>query len=321
MKVQKRRQQPGVSKNSADEKPISGETIQVSYQKCCCCNMQYTVLHGCACWVCCAARSGVFGKATSKEREQVLAHSDLFVGSAWYPEVEPHHWCKSVGIRREDSPGYVDAIATNVAGKNPSAFTLAPIEKSRNKIAGCVFCCAPDKDSLETLSVGHLKVDIEYQRRGLGTMLLAAAEIHAHQRRWRCHKARLTLLAENRPARNCYEKTGFQQVSSSFVELAEGIEHEVQWLKMARAQRFQGAGRGMGLGSASARTVDEVPACRRTDFLQIRNLEPRLKPRVCRNRPDMGQCLIVADMGRFRIHVGFWKVSGTGAELTTQVCF
>ena len=141
--------------------------------------MQYTVPHGCSRWVCCAAHSGFFGRATSKEREQVLAHSDLFVGTAWYPEVEPHHWCKAVGIRREDSPGYIDAIAANLAGKNPSAFTLAAIEKSRNKIAGYVFCCVPDNDSPETLSVGHLKVDSEYQRRGVGTMLLAAAEIHA----------------------------------------------------------------------------------------------------------------------------------------------
>ena len=89
----------------------------------------------------------------------MLAHSDLFVGTAWYPEVEPHHWCKAVGIRREDSPGHIDAIAANLAGKNPSAFTLAAIEKSRNKIAGYIFCCVPDNDSAETLSIGHLRVD------------------------------------------------------------------------------------------------------------------------------------------------------------------
>ena len=164
----------------------------------------------------------------------MLAHSDIFVGTAWYPEVEPHHWCKAVGLRRDDSPGYIDAIATNLAGKNESAFTLAAIEKTRGKIAGYVFCCAPDKKSPETLSVVHLKVDTEYQRQGVGTMLLAAAEIHAHQRGWQCHKARLSVLGENPRARSCYEKSGFQQVSSSFVELAEGIQHEVQWLKMAR---------------------------------------------------------------------------------------
>ena len=90
-----------------------------------------------------------FGRATSKEREQVLAHSDLFVGTVWYPEVEPYQWCKAVGLRRDDSPEYIDAIATNLAGKNPSEFTLAAIEKSRGKTAVYVFCCVPDKKSPE----------------------------------------------------------------------------------------------------------------------------------------------------------------------------
>ena len=167
----------------------------------------------------------------------MLAHSDIFIGTAWYPEVEPHQWCKAVGLRRDDSPGYIDGIATNLAGKNPSAFTLAAIEKTTGKIAGYVFCCAPDKKSPETLSVVHLKVDTEYQRRGVGTMLLAAAEIHANQRGWACRKSRLSVLAENRPARICYDKAGFQQISSSFVELAEGVKREVQWLRMARTIR------------------------------------------------------------------------------------
>ena len=241
MRVQKRRQLRGLEfrhyrityQKLRQTKTIKGETELI--KKSCCRSMPYTVLHGCLRFACGATRSGFFGRATSKEREQVLAHSELFLGTAWYPEVEPHHWCKAVGIRRDDSPGYIDAIAANLAGKNPSAFTLAAIEKSRNKIAGYVFCCAPDNDSPETLAVGHLKVDTEYQRRGVGSMLLAAAETHAYQRGWRCREARLSVLAENRPARSCYEKAGFQQTSSSFVELAEGIEHEVQWLRMARA--------------------------------------------------------------------------------------
>ena len=73
-----------------------------------------------------------------KEREQVLAHSELFIGTAWYRKVLPHQWCEAVGVRREDSPAYVDAIATNLAGKHPSAFTLAAIEKNSFKIASFV---------------------------------------------------------------------------------------------------------------------------------------------------------------------------------------
>ena len=154
-----------------------------------------------------------------KEREQVLAHSELFIGTAWYRKVKPHHWCEAVAIRREDSPGYVEAIATNLTGKHPTAFTLAAIEKtslldgsqcergwmfasqSSFNIAGYIYCHLPD-DSAETLVVGHLKVDTQYQRRGVGSMLMTAGQIHASQRGWRCSKARLAVLAENRPARN-----------------------------------------------------------------------------------------------------------------------
>ena len=208
--------------------------------------MQFTVPHGCSRWVCCAARSGFFGRATSTEREQVLAHSDLFVGTAWYPEVEPHHWCKTVGIRREDSPGYVDAIAANLAGKNPSAFTMAAIEKSRNKIAGYVFCCVPLNDSPETLSVGHLKVDSEYQRRGVGTMLLAAAEIHAHQRGWQCHKARLSVLAEIDVLETVTRNQGSNKYRALWSSLQKASNMKCngsRWHVQSKTQRLQGAGR------------------------------------------------------------------------------
>ena len=164
----------------------------------------------------------------------MLAHSEHFIGTAWYRKILPHQWCEAVGVRREDSPGYVDAIATNLAGKHPTAFTLAAIEKRSFNIAGYIYCHLPD-DNAETLVVGHLKVDTQYQRRGVGSMLLTAGQIHASQRGWRCSKARLTVLAENRPARNCYAQAGWRQISSFHSKLATGVNQEVQWLQMARA--------------------------------------------------------------------------------------
>ena len=175
-----------------------------------------------------------------KEREQVLAHSELFVGSAWYPTVTPRQWCNAVGVRNEDSAGYLETVATNLAAKkNPSAFTLAAINKSSSEIAGYIFCTG---DCPETLMVEHLKVDDEYQGRGVGTMLgfrlhvsSGATRLHARaaelgqccwmlaQRGWRCKEAMLAVLAENGPARRLYEKTGFKQLSSSFMELAQGM--------------------------------------------------------------------------------------------------
>ena len=144
-----------------------------------------------------------------------------------------------MGVRKEDSAGYLETVAHNLAAKkNPSAFTLAAINKSSSKIAGYILCTS---DCPETLTVQHLKVDAEYQGRGVGTVLLDAGEIHARQRGWRCKEAGLAVLAENGPARALYEKAGFTQVSSSFHELAEGVGHEVEWLQMKRAIRSPAA--------------------------------------------------------------------------------
>ena len=78
----------------------------------------------------------------------MLVHHELFVGAAWYPEVELHHLCKVVGIRREGYHRYPDAIGTNLVGKHASAFTLAAFETSSNKIRGIVFRCVPDTRQL-----------------------------------------------------------------------------------------------------------------------------------------------------------------------------
>ena len=53
------------------------------------------------------------GLQVINEHKQVLDHSELFVGIAWYPKVQPHQWCEAVGIRPEDT-GYLDAIATSL---------------------------------------------------------------------------------------------------------------------------------------------------------------------------------------------------------------
>ena len=234
--------------------------------------MQYTRYFTVASrWVCCAARFDFFGRVTSKEREQVLAHSDIFVGTAWYPEVEPHHWCKAVGLRRDDSPAYLDAIATNLAGKNESAFTLAAIEKTRGKIAGYVLCCAPDKKSPETLSVVHLKVDTEYQRRGVGTMLLAAAENedgNATKPGFQCWpRIDVPETATRNQGSNKY-----RALLSSLKKASSMKCNGSRWHVQSKTQRLQGAGRGLGLGSASAPTEDEIPAHRRSDILQLTQL-------------------------------------------------
>ena len=183
----------------------------------------------------------------------MLAHSELFIGTAWYRKVMPHHWCEAVGIRREDSPVYIDTIATNLTGTHPTAFTLAAIEKSN------IYCNLPD-DCPEMLVVGHLKVEAQYQRRGVGSMLLTAGQTSARQRGWRAA----------RPGSRCWPKIGRpetamrKQVSGKFLALMQSLLkastmkcNGCKWPVLFRASRPSGAGRGRG--KRAAVIAHEIP--------------------------------------------------------------
>ena len=74
------------------------------------------------------------GRTVSNERKQVLAHGEFFVGTPWYSKVKPHQWCEAAGIPSEIFPSYLDAIAANLAGTNPCAFTLSAVKKSTDAI-------------------------------------------------------------------------------------------------------------------------------------------------------------------------------------------
>ena len=177
---------------------------------------------------------GMLRSSFRKEREQVLAHSELFIGAPWHAKINSHQWCEAASVRHDDSDAYIDLIAANLAGKNPKAFTLAAVDKGSNKLAGYILCTLSD-DCPQTLMVGHLKVDADFQRRGVGSMLLAAGEIHANQRGWQCRKARLAVLAANGPAIRCYEKAGFRPVASKNIKLAKGVKQSLKWLQMTRS--------------------------------------------------------------------------------------
>ena len=69
----------------------------------------------------------------------MLAHSELFVGTAWCPEAEPHQLRQAVGIRREGSPGYPGALAKNLAGKNPVRLLWLPLKRAATRLLGRYF--------------------------------------------------------------------------------------------------------------------------------------------------------------------------------------
>ena len=59
------------------------------------------------------------------------------------------------------------------------------------------------------MNISHLKVDELHEGRGLGTLLIHAAEAHATQRGWHIEETKLHVHRENKRARGCYSKNQF----------------------------------------------------------------------------------------------------------------
>ena len=146
-------------------------------------NAAHIALDDCSRWVYCAARSALFGRTVSKEREQVFA----LRGLGRHRVVSQSRAAPMVRNSRNtkaDSPGYFETIARNLAGKNPESFTLAAIDKSTSKITGYVYCCLPG-DACGRAFEGACRISTPRNRHH-GTMLLDAGQIQANQRGWGC---------------------------------------------------------------------------------------------------------------------------------------
>ena len=132
-------------------------------------------------------------------------------------------------------------------------------KRVHSKIAAYVFCSLCD-DCPGTLVVGHLKLDAEYHRLGVGTMLLAAGQIHASQRGWRCSKAK---PGSRRWAKICRPETAMQkQASTKFRALTPDVP-QASTMKYidCKGHVQSGAslhGHGGALGIGAAVLVDEI---------------------------------------------------------------
>ena len=148
--------------------------------------------------------------------------------------------------------------------------TLAAIEKSRNKIAGYVFCCAPDNNSPKTRSVGHLKVDTAYQRQGVGTMIwLLRRSMHtrgdgsAGKPGFRCWpRIGVSEVATEKQASNKY-----RALLSSLLRASSTKRNGCSWLEPSEAQRLEEQGeRGLGFGS-SVQSTTSLPTGELTSYI------------------------------------------------------
>eukprot|EP00438_Fugacium_kawagutii_P025676 Skav205821 [mRNA] locus=scaffold307:535344:536603:+ [translate_table: standard] len=154
----------------------------------------------------CAARLRV------SEKHFVVDHAHLLEGEPWVKDLTSEDWCKAVGVITDEAGDAVKAIETVVSGKNPQHFTLPLIETKTKNIAGYVHATyKPEKDEM---SIAHVKVDSEHMGKGLGGLLIDAAEDYSQTVGWSCKRTCLSVLKANARALRCYSKAGFKLESS-----------------------------------------------------------------------------------------------------------
>eukprot|EP00438_Fugacium_kawagutii_P014519 Skav232262 [mRNA] locus=scaffold882:8933:9745:- [translate_table: standard] len=155
----------------------------------------------------CAARLRV------SEKNFVVDHAQFFQDEAWFKELTPEDWCQTVGVITDDVGDAVSAIETVVSGKISHHFTLPLVEMKTQKIAGYVH--STYKPEEKEMTIAHVKVDSEHMGKGLGGLLIDAAEDYSQTIGWSCKRTCLSVLKANARARRCYRKAGFKFESSS----------------------------------------------------------------------------------------------------------
>ena len=123
-------------------------------------------------------------------------------------------------------------------GDRPSSFTLPAVSQQTRTVAGYVHACFAD----QTLTIKHCKVDRPHQGRGLGGLLIEAAEKRAQKLGAAISKVKLTVLETNEPARKCYAKSGFQVCGESpsifppcnCPEDSCRCDNKIKWLSMEK---------------------------------------------------------------------------------------
>ena len=96
--------------------------------------------------------------------------------------------------------------------------------------------CTKDKDL--RLNIGYLKVDKEHQSKGVGKMLLEAAEKVAVARSWPFKTTSLAVLEANVKGQHCYNSAGFEVLLQSEGSFPDDGPKE-KWLRMSRKRKFE----------------------------------------------------------------------------------
>ncbi|CAE7705251.1 ANKRD65 [Symbiodinium sp. CCMP2592] len=123
----------------------------------------------------CASVTGCSKRLRRSEREFVGDHAHLHQQETWYSKLTPENSATLVNVSMGDEKAHEKIIDELAQGSRPRAFTLAAVSQQTRTLAGYVYASFTD----ETLKIGQVKVDRPHQERGLGGLLLKAAEKRA----------------------------------------------------------------------------------------------------------------------------------------------
>ena len=149
--------------------------------------------------------------------------------------------CRTGGAKQYDAK-----ISFN--GTSPTPFTLVAIEKTSSKVAEYVFRNLFD----DCPHQGGCRISAQGSRHHAAACW---SDIQSQQR-WRCSRARLSVLTENRPARTAMHKVAsgkFRALMPCLMKAATMKCTGCRWPVQSGVSFVKGAGRGL------VNTVDEIP--------------------------------------------------------------
>ena len=123
----------------------------------------------------CSTARGCAKRLRCSEVEFAADHVHLHQNTTWYSNVTTEQAATFVNIKTDDEQNRLKVIEALASGGRPSSFTLPAVSKQTRTLAGYIHASFAD----QTLTITHCKVDRPHQGRGLGGLLIEAAEKRA----------------------------------------------------------------------------------------------------------------------------------------------
>ena len=138
----------------------------------------------------CSTATGCSKRLRCSEVEFAADHANLHQETTWYANLTTEQAATFVNIKTDDEEHRLKVIESLASGGHSSSFTLPAVSQQTRTLAGYVHASFAD----QTLTIKQCKVDRPHQGRGLGGLLIEAAEKRAEHLGAAVSKVQLTVL-------------------------------------------------------------------------------------------------------------------------------